>query len=183
MIRASLRKIAKFWARFLMRIHTCEMFANSLLRTNSSRFFRRTQRMFAALWVPCLSEFLISSMFARRFSYLANNFHVTANAVGSSFSHSQPEVCGKIIFPNMFASVYAALHAQIYTNFYIIFNVSQVQTLSYRAVLWRRETKMSKKMRRLQRQKIRRGATEFIQGKAFVLQFRGCVARRTSERF
>ncbi len=65
--------------------------------------------MFAAQWVPRSSEFLFSSMFAGRFSYLANNFHVTAGAVGSSFSTGLLEVCGKIHFPNMFASVYAAL--------------------------------------------------------------------------
>ncbi len=55
-------------------------------------------------WVPCLSEFLLSSMLAGRFSYLANNFHVTAGAVGSSFSPSSSEVRGKINFTNMFAN-------------------------------------------------------------------------------
>ncbi len=57
-------------------------------------------------------------MFVGRFSYLANNFHVAARAVGSSFSPGSPEVRGKINFPNMFAntvftSVYAALHLHL----------------------------------------------------------------------
>ncbi len=60
--------------------------------------------MFAAQWVPCSSEFLFSSMFAGRFFYLANDFHVTAGVVGSSFSPSSPQVRRKINFSNMFAS-------------------------------------------------------------------------------
>ncbi len=56
-----------------------------------------------AQWVPCLSEFLFFSIFVRRFFYLANNFHITAGAVGSSFS-GLPEICGKINFPNMLAN-------------------------------------------------------------------------------
>ncbi len=48
-----------------------------------------------AQWVPSLSEFLFSSIFAGRFSYLDNSFHVTAGAIGSSFSPGSPEVCGK----------------------------------------------------------------------------------------
>ncbi len=56
-------------------------------------------------------------MYAGRFSYLANNFHVTASAVGSSFSPGSPEVRGKINFPNtfaniMFANVYTALELE-----------------------------------------------------------------------
>ncbi len=71
--------------------------------------------MFAVQWVPCSSECLLSSMFTGRISHLANNFHVTAGAVGSSFSPGSLEVRGKINFPNMFAntmfaSVYAALN-------------------------------------------------------------------------
>ncbi len=65
--------------------------------------------MFTAQWVARSSEFLFSSMFAGRFSYLTNNFHITATAVGSSFSPDLPEVRGKINFPNMFVRVYAAL--------------------------------------------------------------------------
>ncbi len=65
--------------------------------------------MFAGQWVPCLSEFLFSSMFAERFSYLANNFHITSGTVGSSFPLGSPKVRGKINFPNMFTSVNAAL--------------------------------------------------------------------------
>ncbi len=61
-----------------------------------------------AQWVPCSSKFLFSSMFARRFFYLTNNFHVAAGTNGSSFSPGLPEVCGKINFPNMLANVYAA---------------------------------------------------------------------------
>ncbi len=57
-----------------------------------------------AQWIPCSSEFLFSSMFVGRFSYLANNVHVTANAVGLSFSPGSSEVRGKINFSNMFAS-------------------------------------------------------------------------------
>ncbi len=79
-------------------------FVNSSLRTISCRFFRQTQRMFAAQWVPWSSKFVFSSMFAGRFSYLASNFHITAGAVGSSFFPSSPEICEKINFPNMFAS-------------------------------------------------------------------------------
>ncbi len=56
-------------------------------------------------WVPCLSKFLFFSMFAGRFSYLANNFHLITGTVGSSFSPGSPEVGG-------FASVYAALHSE-----------------------------------------------------------------------
>ncbi len=59
-------------------------------------------------WVQCLSEFLFSSMLVGRFSYLANNFHIAAGAVGSLFSPGSPEVSGKINFLNIFASVYAA---------------------------------------------------------------------------
>ncbi len=97
------------------------MFANSSLRTISSWFFWRTQSMFAAYWVLCSSEFLFSSMFVGRFSYLANNFHITVSAVGSSFSPGSPEVRGKINFSNMFvnmlantifANVYAALYSR-----------------------------------------------------------------------
>ncbi len=67
--------------------------------------------MFAVQWVPYLSEFLLSSMFAGRFSYLANNFHVTVDTIGSSFSPGFPEVCGKINFLNMFASgVHECIH-------------------------------------------------------------------------
>ncbi len=63
--------------------------------------------------VSTMFIFLFSSMFVGRFSYLANNFHVTASAVGLSFFPRSPEVHGKIFFPNMFAntmfaSVYAA---------------------------------------------------------------------------
>ncbi len=54
--------------------------------------------------ISCSSEFWFSSMLAGRFSYLANNFHVTAGAVGSSFSPGSPDVRGKINFPNMFAN-------------------------------------------------------------------------------
>ncbi len=69
--------------------------------------------MFAAQWVPRSSEFLFSSMFVETFSYLTNNFHVTAGAVGSSFSPGSSEFREKINFSNMFAntmfaSVYAA---------------------------------------------------------------------------
>ncbi len=61
-----------------------------------------------------MSKFLFSSMFAERFSYLANNFHIIAGAVGSSFTPGSLEVGGKINFSNtvantMFANVYAAL--------------------------------------------------------------------------
>ncbi len=69
--------------------------------------------MFAAQRVPCSPEFLFSSVLVGRFSYLANNFHVTAGAVGSSFSPGSPEVRGKINFPNM--SVYRQLNEN---NFY-----------------------------------------------------------------
>ncbi len=77
------------------------------LRTISSRFFRRTQRMFMAQWVRCSSEFLFSSVFVGRFSYLTNNFHTTAGSC-PSFSPGSQEIRGKINFPNMFASVYSA---------------------------------------------------------------------------
>ncbi len=63
-----------------------------MLQTISYRFFRQTQRMFTAQWVACLFEFLLSSMFVGRFSYLANNFYITAGAVGSSFSPGSPKV-------------------------------------------------------------------------------------------
>ncbi len=69
--------------------------------------------MFAAQWVPYSSEFLFSSMFVRRFSCLANNFHVTASAVGLLFSPGSLEVGGKINFPNMLANT---MFANIYTN-------------------------------------------------------------------
>ncbi len=81
-----------------------ELFANSSLRTISCQFFQQTQKMFAAQWVPCSSEFLFSSIFVGRSSYLTNNFHVTAGAVGSSFTTGSREVRGKINFPNMFAN-------------------------------------------------------------------------------
>ncbi len=60
-------------------------------------------------WVPCSSEFLFSSMFAGTFFYLANNFRITADAIGSLFFRGSPEVREKINFPNMFASVYVVL--------------------------------------------------------------------------
>ncbi len=109
------KKIINFWKiiNLLNRIYTCEHdvrvistgFANSSSQTISCQFFRWTQRMFAAQWVPCLSEFLFSSVFAGRFSYLANNFHITVGTVGPSFSPGLPEVRGKINFPNLFANI------------------------------------------------------------------------------
>ncbi len=36
--------------------------------------------MFTAQWVGCSSEFLFSSMFVGKFSYVANNFHATAGS-------------------------------------------------------------------------------------------------------
>ncbi len=60
--------------------------------------------MFAAQWVPYSSEFLFSSMFVERFSYLANNFYVTVSAIGSSFSPGLREVHGEINFSNTFAN-------------------------------------------------------------------------------
>ncbi len=72
--------------------------------------------MFAAQWVPCLSEFLFSSTFVGRFSSLTDNFHVTASTVGSSFSPGLQEVCGKINFPNMFAhTLVNMVLASVYT--------------------------------------------------------------------
>ncbi len=65
--------------------------------------------MFAALWVPCSSEFSFSSVFVGRFSYLANNFHVTAGAVGSSFFPGSQEIRGKLNFPNMFRKFICSL--------------------------------------------------------------------------
>ncbi len=70
-----------------------------------------------AQWVPCSSEFLFSSMFAGRFSYLANNFHITVGTVGSSFSPGLQEVRGKINFPKMSASgVYECIRSFISTH-------------------------------------------------------------------
>ncbi len=43
-------------------------------------------------------------MIAGTFSYLTNDFHVTAGTVGSSFSSGLPKVHGKINFPNKFAN-------------------------------------------------------------------------------
>ncbi len=114
-------------------------FANSLLRT-VCRFFRRTQRMFAAQWVPRSSAFLISSLFTRRFSYLANSFHITVSAVGSSFSPGSPEVRGKIYIPNMFASMYVALHTFIdkskMNHIWVADCVTDVTDGSYMSHMW-----------------------------------------------
>ncbi len=82
-------------------------FANSSLQTIFIWFFRRTQRMFAAQWVPCSSKFLFSSMFVGSFSYFTNSFHISAGAVGSLFSPGLSKVRGKINFPNMFANMHA----------------------------------------------------------------------------
>ncbi len=69
-----------------------------------------------AQWVPWLSEFLFSSMFAEEFSYLANNFYVIARAVGSSFSPGLLEIDGKINFPNMFANTMFVSDVREYTR-------------------------------------------------------------------
>ncbi len=95
------QKLSHFVRKHVVRVISTR-FANSSLRTISCRFFRQMQRMLAAQWVPCSSEFLFSSMFVGRFSYRTNNFHVTAGAVGSSFSPGSQEVRRKINFPNVF---------------------------------------------------------------------------------
>ncbi len=90
-------------------------FAISSLRTIDSWFFQRTQTIFTAQWVRCSSKFLFPSMFAGRFSYLLNNFHITASAFGLSFFPGSQEVRGKISFRT--CSQIQCL--QVYTQFNI----------------------------------------------------------------
>ncbi len=89
-----------------LRIHL-QTVRKQFVANHLQSVFETTQRMFTAHWVWCSSEFLFSFMFARRFLYLANNFHTTANSL-QLVRHF------KINFPNMFAntmfaSVYAVL--------------------------------------------------------------------------
>ncbi len=103
----------------LSSVYTCEHDVRviSMEFANHLSIFRRAQRMFAAQWERCSYEFLFSSMFAGRFSYLANNFHVTASAAGLLLPPGSLEVRGKINFPNLFASVHTALklHRKVIT--------------------------------------------------------------------
>ncbi len=96
--------------------YSCVYLQTSCLRTvccepSLSVFSTNTKYVRGSVDITCSSEFLFSSMFTGRFSYLTNNFHVTASIISSPFSSGSPEVSGKINFPNMFvvfASVYTA---------------------------------------------------------------------------
>ncbi len=61
------------------------MFSNCSLRIFSSRFYSTNIKD-----VCGSSEFLFSSMFVGRFSYLVNNFYVTAGSVGVLFFPGSP---------------------------------------------------------------------------------------------
>ncbi len=70
-------------------------FANCSLQTISRRFFRQTQRMFAAQWVRGSFDFLFSSIFAGGFFYVTNNFHTIASSL--QLVRCFPMVCKKFV--------------------------------------------------------------------------------------
>ncbi len=94
------------------------MLPNSSLPTISSHFFLTNTKDVRGSVGTVLFWIFVLFLVGRRFSYLANNFRVTAGAVGLSFSCGSQEVCGKLNFPNVFAdTMFASVYTQLKTWF------------------------------------------------------------------